>query len=298
MRRLLVLWCLSAAPIVSAQEPAPLVLRIPASARAAALGDGFAAGRGSEMVFYHPAQIGLTTGLSASLARYRSAATAASLATSSTLGPVTIAAGVQWLDYGSDPGTFPTPPGELTLPGETSQSLAGSVAGAIRFRGLRWGVAAKYVEERLPDARPNGAAFDAGVAREIGRLTVGFVAQNLGGHIEHGSARAPLPRRLVLGAATPRLPIHTWFDLAAIAALSWERESRLSPSGGVELTYVPLDGFSAALRAGARRVEGGPRTRRPLTFGLGLGFDRFSLDYAYEGYAGRGAAHRVGLRLQ
>ena len=159
-------------------------------------------------------------------------------------------------------------------------------------------MAAKYIEERRADARPNGAAFDAGVARELGRLTVGFVAQNLGGHLEDGTTTAPLARRLVLGAATPRLPIHTWFDLAATAALSWERESRLSPSGGVELTYIPLEGFSAALRAGARRVEGGPRTRRPLTFGVGLGFDRFSLDYAYEGYSGTGGAHRFGIRLQ
>jgi hypothetical protein len=298
MRRLFVLWVLGAVPPVAAQETAPLVLRIPASARAAALGDAFAAGRGSEVLFYHPAQIGLTTGLSVSMARYRSAATAATVATSSTLGLITIAAGVQWLDYGSNPARFPTPPGDLTLPGETSQSLAATAAAAIRFRGLRWGVAAKYVEERLPDARPSGAAFDVGVARELGRIPVAFVAQNLGGHLEDGGASAPLPRRLVLGAATPRWPIHTWFDVSAIAALSWERESRLSPSGGVELTWVPLEGYSVAARVGARRVEGGPRSSRPVTFGEGIGFDRLSLDYAYEGYSGAGAAHRFGVRLQ
>lgn len=298
MQRLIVLWVLGAVPLVEAQETAPLVLRIPASARAAALGDAFAAGRGSEMVFYHPAQIGLTTGLSVTGARYRSTATAASLATSSTLGLITIAAGVQWLDYGSSPARFPTPPGDLTLSGETSQSLAATAAAAFRFRGFRWGVAAKYVEERLPGARPSGAAFDVGVARELGRIPVGLVAQNLGGHLEGSGTSAPLPRRLVLGAATPRWPIHTWFDLSATAVLSWEREARLSPGGGVELTYVPLDGYSVSGRVGARRVEGGPRTRRPLTFGAGLGLDRFSLDYAYEGYAGAGGAHRVGIRVQ
>jgi hypothetical protein len=298
MRRLFVLWVLGAVPTAAAQETAPLVLRIPASARAAAVGDGFAAGRGSDVLFYHPAQIGLTTGLSASVARYGSAATAASVATSSTLGLITIGAGVQWLDYGSNPARFPTPPGDLTVSGETSQSLAATAAAAIRFRGLRWGVAAKYVEERLPDARPNGAAFDVGVARELGRIPVAFVAQNLGGHLEDGGTSAPLPRRLVLGAATPRWPIHTWFDLSAIAALSWERESRLSPSGGVELTWVPLEGYSVAARIGARRVEGGPRSRRPVTVGAGIGFDRFSLDYAYEGYSGAGGGHRFGIRLQ
>jgi hypothetical protein len=298
MRRLFVVWGLGVIPPVAAQETAPLVLRIPASARAAALGDAFAAGRGSDVLFYHPAQIGLTTGLSVSVARYRSAATAASVATSSTLGVITIGAGVQWLDYGSSPSRFPTPPADLTTSGETSQSLAATAAAAIRFRGLRWGVAAKYVEERLPDARPNGVAFDVGVARELGRIPVALVAQNLGGHLDDGGTTAPLPRRLVLGAATPRWPIHTWFDLSATAALSWERESRLSPSGGVELTYVPLEGYSVAARVGARRVEGGRRSRRPVTLGAGIGFDRFSLDYAYEEYSGTGGAHRFGVRLQ
>jgi hypothetical protein len=298
MRRVFVLWVLGAVPTTAAQETAPLVLRIPASARAAAVGDGFAAGRGSDVLFYHPAQIGLATGLSASVARYASAATAASVATSSTLGLITVGVGVQWLDYGSNPARFPTPPGDLTVSGETSQSLAATAAAAFRLRGLRFGVAAKYVEERLPDVRPSGAAFDVGVARELGRIPVAFVAQNLGGHLEDGGTSAPLPRRLVLGVATPRWPIHTWFDLSAIAALSWERESRLSPSGGVELTWVPLDGYSVAARIGARRVEGGPRSRRPVTFGAGIGFDRLSLDYAYEGYSGAGGGHRFGIRLQ
>ena len=107
MRRLSLLLILGVAEVAAAQESAPLVLRVPASARAAALGDAFTAGRGSEMVFYHPAQIGLTTGLSVSMARYRSAATAASLATSSPLGPVAIAAGVQWLDYRQQSGQLP-----------------------------------------------------------------------------------------------------------------------------------------------------------------------------------------------
>ena len=67
---------------------------------------------------------------------------------------------------------------------------------------------------------------------------------------------------------------------------------------GVPLTYVPLEGFVLAARAGARRVEGGPQTRRPYTAGLGFSFDRLSLDWAYEPYAGPGGAHRFGVRIQ
>ena len=298
MRILPWLWVLGAVPIAGAQEAAPLVLRIPAGARAAALGDGFVAARGPEMVFYNPAHIGLTGGLSVSGARWSGGAVSASLATTGTVGPVTVAAGVQWLDYRSQTGIFPTPPGALTQPGETSQSLAATAAGAIRWKGLRWGVAVKYVEERLPAARPRGAAFDAGVARDFGRFPVALAAQNLGGHLDGDGLDAPLPRRLVLGATTPRWPIHTWLDLAATAQLAWEREDRLVPAGGMELAYVPLEGFELALRLGARRVEGGDPARRPVTAGLGFRFDRLWLDYAFEDYSGRGGAHRVGLRLQ
>ncbi len=284
---------LIAASTVQAQESGPVVLRIPASARAAALGDAFAGARGSEMVFYNPAQIGVATGLSFTVGRYRSAATAASFATASTVGALTIAAGVQWLDYGSS-GAFPTPPGDLTLEGETAQSLAATAAASMRIIGVRWGIAAKYLEERVPGMTPSSAAFDVGAAREFSRFTVALAAQNLGGDL--GSAE--LPRRLVVGAAAPRWPFSTWFDLTAVASLSWEREERLMPAGAVELTYVPLEGFVFAARAGARRVEGGTRTRRPYTAGLGFSFDRLSLDYAYEPYSGPGGAHRFGLRIQ
>ncbi|HEX9895295.1 MAG TPA: hypothetical protein VGA78_15305 [Gemmatimonadales bacterium] len=294
MRMLIVLALAAAVPAsLVAQETAPLVLRLPASARAAALGNGFAGGRGSEMIFYHPAQIGLVTGLSLSLARYRASATFASLATSSTVGVLVVAAGVQWLDYGSEPGVFPTSPRSLTTSGsEISQSLAASAAAAIRLIGFRWGIAAKYVEERLPDARPSGAAFDVGVGRDFSRISVGLVAQNLGADIGREPARADLPTRLVLGAATPRYPIHTWFDIAATAAVNWERHSGVSPAAGAELTYVPLEGFALALRAGARRVTGGPSSQQPVTFGAGFSFDRLSLDYAYDG------AHWFGVRMQ
>ena len=58
------------APTLPAQETAPVVLRVAASPRAFGLGDAFVSGRGSEVVFYNPAQIGLTTGLFGAAARY------------------------------------------------------------------------------------------------------------------------------------------------------------------------------------------------------------------------------------
>jgi hypothetical protein len=95
------------------------------------------------------------------------------------------------------------------------------------------------------------------------------------------------------------MPLGTWFDLLAAVDLAWERDGRLVPGGGMELIYVPVEGWSAALRLGARRVERlGQQGRHPITLGASLGLDRFALDYAFESYRGRGAAHRLGFRIQ
>ena len=82
-------------------------------------------------------------------------------------------------------------------------------------------------------------------------------------------------------------------------AVSRERDGRMVPAGGAELSYVPLEGWLFALRAGARRVEGGPTPhRQPYTFGATAALDRFALDYAFEAIKGGHAAHRIGIRIQ
>ena len=50
--------CAFAGPAFAQAPPAaPLVLQLPATARAAALGDAWVTGRDSEVIFYNPAQI-------------------------------------------------------------------------------------------------------------------------------------------------------------------------------------------------------------------------------------------------
>ncbi len=281
-----------------AQETAPLVLRLPSSPRAFGLGNAYVGGEGADAIFFNPANVGRTTGLLVSAARFRSASTEATIASSTSLGTkLAVAAFAQWLDYGS--AGFPTPPGLLTTRGpDDAQSLAAGMGAATIVKKFRIGVAAKYVEERIAGVRGGRPAFDVGLAREIRWLTVGFAVQNLGRALDVGGTTARLPTRLSVGATTRRLPIGAYFDVLASAAVLRERDGSIVPGGGAELVYEPVSGWTAKLRAGLHRPDPSSPAIGPITLGGSLGLDRFSLDYSVEWYRVGGTVHRFGVRIE
>lgn len=282
------------APAAGAQT----VLSLPASTRALGVGDAFVAGRGSDMVFYNPAMLALQPGLSASLQRYGSASTLGAVSSTFSTGPLAAGVGAQLLDYGAETsGGFRT----LNLGargGVSAASLAASVAAATQFRGVRFGAAAKYVEERVGLSRDGGAAFDLGAARDMfGRATIGLALQNLGAPLHIDDVELSLPLQATLGAIAFSPPLLTFFDLVATAGVTYRRDGQWIPAGGVELTYVPLDGWAFTGRIGARRIAD-DLGAKPLTLGAGVGFDRIGLDYAWHALDGEASSHRVGLRLR
>jgi hypothetical protein len=277
---------------------AQTVLQLPASPRALGVGDAFVAGRGSDMIFYNPALLALQPGLSASLQRFGAASSLGAISSSFSTGPIAGGVGAQLLDYGASvPGGSRA--GNLGARGSiTASSTAAAVGAALLVKGVRVGAAAKYVEERVGSARDGGAAFDAGLARDFfGRATIGVAVRNLGEALTFDGERVPLPMTATLGAAAFSPPLFTFFDLNATAAVSYRRDGTWIPAGGLELTYVPLDGWAITGRAGARRIAD-DFGAKPLTLGAGLSFDRISLDYAYHALDGPESAHRIGLRLR
>ena len=300
--RILVALALVTSPMRAQQSPtAPLVLRLPGGARAAGAGNAFTAGRGAEALFYNPAQIGVLRGSTLSLARFGSSATLGTFATVGPLGRIAIGAGVQYLDYDSPAGaTLYSRPGILPAGGPLqSSSLAATVAASTRIKGVRFGLAAKYVQEYIGGLRDGSVALDAGVAREFGRTTFGLAVQNMGSGLEILGEPARLPTRVSLGVASPTINLSSYFDLVAFGSVSRERDGRISPAAGAELFYQPVSGWTVVARAGARRVDGGPRPlESPLTLGGSFGLDRVWLDYAFQPSRGSRATHRVGIRIQ
>ncbi len=277
---------------------APLILKLPATARLLSLGGAQVALRDVDAVFGNPALVGTATALAFGAERYASGATAGQFASSSSIGPLGIGVGVQLLDAGARYGTFPAPSEVLTREnGAGTSSLAATLAASLSWKQLRWGVGAKYVEERVSDDRAGGVVFDIGASKSLQFLnsTVGIAVQHLGPRLEVAGRRESLPAQLALGIATAPRGFGKWLDLSGTAELDVRRDGALFPRGGVELSYVPIEGVAFTGRVGGRRPQ--LREERPIAAGGGISIDRVTLDYGWEPLR-EGAGHRLTLRLR
>jgi hypothetical protein len=280
-------------------DTAPFILTLPASTRAHALGHAGVALTEPEAVFHNPAQLAVARGMSFSLTRYRSISNHATIATAMAFLGGGVGVGAHRLEfYVPDPETSRPRGGEggLTLPDNVLVTNTGASLGYARtWQGFRLGVGARYVEQRAPDRRTSSTMLDIGVARNLAGVTVGFAAQHLGPKIELGDERFDLPRRYTLGAAFQNHQIGTWFDLGASVALPVYEDGSILPGGGVELTWIPIEGVSVTGRFGVRAVR--RAAEFPTTAGAAFGFDNVLLEYAFQSFDTPGYAHRVGVRL-
>lgn len=277
----------------------PLALQLPASTRAIGFGNAYVGVREAEGVFYNPANAGGRNLVALSAERYGSEAVAGAFATSFAFGPAGVGIGAQLVDYRVAAARYPdlAPNGEqLTRSGPfPASSLVATMGLAIPFKGVRWGVAAKVAQDRVAAGRDGVLLADLGAAKEIGPVSLGLSVQNLGTSSRVLGTSAALPTRATLGFAGGGRPVGP-FDFAASAALSVRRGGRVSPAGGGEFSYTPIDGVTFAGRLGARLPE--KRAELPIAMGASFSFDRVTLDYGFEPYHGPGSGHRVGLRVR
>jgi hypothetical protein len=180
------------------------------------------------------------------------------------------------------------------------------------IKGIRVGVAGKYVEDNVPALRVSRGALDLGVSKDLfTRYTFALAVQNIGASTEVPCATTrtctPPPGNTVPNPTTPvRLPLRSTFgvqaqgpvgefDLMATAAVWMLRADWFGASGGAELGYSWLSGYSIALRAGARSTLPGEAA---FTAGAGFNMDRLSIDYAAEALTGSRFGQRIGLRVR
>jgi hypothetical protein len=291
---------------------APTVLKFPASARMLGMGDVGVASRDDDVVFYNPAQLAIARGMSASGSRYSPGAGGGALSSVTRFNNGGIGVGVSMLEYNALTPSLPGTPTTTQGHGGTASSIDAVIGLAQVYKSVRVGVAAKYVDDQLPDVRINQAAFDVGLAKDFRRFyTIALAVQNIGGSTTYPcpsctialspvppspalTVRAKLPLRSTLGLATSRQlgP----FDAAATLGLSLLRGDWLRPAGGGELSYSWLDGYSVALRLGSASPGVGESS---ATGGIGFTMDRLTIDYGAESsWSGRGVQHRIGLRIR
>ena len=287
----------------STQGIGPIVLRLPASARIAAMANAGISGNDADAILYNPAMLSLARGTAVSLESYGSNATTGALAMVQNAGSINVGIGVQFLQWSSMAGSY----ARAVQYGASHLADSGAVAAAstaITFavgktvRGHRVGVSAKYVEDRFSGAHDGTVAFDAGVMLPSpgpGNLSV--VVQNFGEGLRMLGEKGRLPTSVGLGYGGGMFSRFESFDFGFQTALTVERGGFVRPAGGAELGYVPIEGVAFIVRGGVKL----PRERdEPLaTGGLGITVDRVSLDYAIEPFrGGRPVSHRIGLRIK
>lgn len=281
-----------------AQAPAagPLVLLLPGTARATAMGNAWVAGRDESSAFSNPAQINPTPGFGGTFARYGAGGTSAMIANATVVNWLTLGWGIEVVDFKArTDATYPFAPGDLARRGSRdAQSLLANVGGSFLVKKFRVGIGAKYAEDRV-DGVPSIAAppilkglllGDVGVAHALLSGTAALAVQNIG-----DDSRLALPIQTTLGWA--RQMQAQQLDLAFAAQVS-ERNRWIGGGGGVEVGYGWIEGWSGALRAGLRRPE--TSAQRPVSVGAGLNADHFGLDYALEFFEGNRYAHHFSLR--
>jgi hypothetical protein len=297
------------AQTVSQSETGPIVLRVPASARALALGGvypGFAPD--PDAIFYNPALLQTVTGLSLAAQLWGSSGR---LYTFSGANGAGFGVGVQFLDYEvastSPVGHIGSPFGLGEAGGRASGELNATVAYARTFfRRLRVGIAGKAVRHLGADESAGIAAFDAGATMNpFNWLNLALSVQNVGGSLEFSGAQYDLPMRAALHAST-RSRVIGPLDLALGARIAGGPDEDISAGLGAELGYWPFSGLNFYLRTGLRLGTGEydaagllePIEEMPFTLGGGVSWGRVSLDYALDPYRGADHAHRIGLRVR
>ena len=276
-----------------ADRYAPTVLQIAPTPRTATFANNTAA-RDIEAIFSNPAMVGVAVGTVVGVGRF-DAATHLTVASTASLGPFNVAIGAQYLDYESQTIALPYWSYALQVGGHLpSSSAVGAFALSTTYRGTRFGAAAKYMDQRfgaLQDAMP---ALDLGLARDVSRYTVGLAVQNIGAGVHMLGSVAQLPLRLSSGVTSYGWTVGP-FDVNGSAGASILPDGIVLPAFGLELGYVPMEGYNFVVRAGARRPE--LRAQRPLSVGGSASLDRFALEYAFEDWV-NGATHRVALRVR
>lgn len=283
---------------VRAQTPErePAVVELPASTRAMGLGTAYQVGApDADVVFYNPALLGRADGLMAGYHRLGDESLALTLATVHSALGGQIGIGLQVLEGetpgiglrggGVDPLLRPQPAGV----GE----LVGSLAYGTRLFGVRVGATAKLIDQRFDDVRDLEAAFDVGLAHDLGPVTASLAVQNLGPDRTIAARKGiDQPLRVTFGVGGYGQQVGP-LDVGVAAAVSRRDDGEVVGGGGVEIGYWPVVGRTFVVRVGARNVPDGEAL--PVTFGGSVWLDDLVLEYAFQHVDDAEGVHRVSL---
>jgi hypothetical protein len=293
----------------SAETRAAVLLTLPASSRALALGESWSAIADDESaIFYNPAQLARVRGLAigGSLQNYVASTTLGAFAVAVPLSRGTLGFGLQLLNYGSADEVVPadgsggqvgTPTGSTV----TAQDMAFTVGYGIAFGArheLRVGASLKYARQEVASYSGGALAGDIGAAYSLSNgweLSAAF--QHMGSKLTLASVSAPLPLTWRASIAAPIMNAGA-FSLRPMAEARQVSGADVTGVLGTEGTWrTGTSGTMVFARAGYA-FRGSTDARAPFTVGAGVALGKLQVDYAYEGFdVIGGATNRVGVRF-
>lgn len=175
----------------------------------------------------------------------------------------------------------------------SNQNYALSLSYAKAFDGVALGGSLKYVRVALDSLKENAMAVDAGLLARtsVEGLTVGAAMRNLGTNIGPDSMPLTFKGGVAYKMFSQKLVLDSDIDWIMT-------ERRAYVNLGTEFWISP----NLAARAGYQFGHGSDQLQsRMVGLGAGLGvrFDRFTMDYAFMPYGDLGNTHRmtVGVRF-
>lgn len=174
----------------------------------------------------------------------------------------------------------------------SNQNYAANVSYARSFSVLSFGGTLKYVRTALDTLKQNAMAIDAGVLSQtpFEHLTAALTLRNLGSNIGPDSLPLTFKAGLAYKLLGNKLLLATDADWLAT-------ERRAYFSFGSEFWISP----NLAARAGYQFGHGSDQLQSRLVglgAGLGLKFERCTMDYAFQPYGDLGNTHRVTLGVR
>src|SRR5690242_15430365 len=147
---------------------APLILLLPSGPRTLAVGNTGVGGRDDDVIFFNPAQLVIARGFSGSIERYSSTSAGGELSAVTRLNTGGIAIGMKMADYETPLGTYPLNRGSMLDPAAgNGTTLEATVGVGQVIKGVRVGLAGKYVEDNVPAIRVSRGAVDVGVSKDF-----------------------------------------------------------------------------------------------------------------------------------
>lgn len=286
---------------MAAQTSGFAFLRIPAGARAVAMGGAFTAVTGDPMsLHYNPAALSTNTisTLTTTYTNYMMDMHAGFLGWANPRENDAIGVSINYFYGGSFIRTTmenPTGTGEEFT--SHSMAAAGSWSRLLSDK-LRLGATGRLIYSEIDTYNAHAVAFDLGaLLQPSNHFTIGAAVRNAGVQTKaFYQENDPMPTELALGLCRTLLDDNLLIAADATAPLS----GKFNAAIGIEYTLMPMFALRTGLSLNSWETaeEAGGTTLDAFSFGMGFNRGTLGADYAWKPAADLGDAHRLSLQYR